>query len=235
MAYEPYEKQTWVDGTTPIDAEHMNHIEDGIKNGEANSYFVIIQEGVSVTKEFLSDINERGADGINIVGVTPGGPSGLLYSNSFKRSTQMIGGTLWTTLVFKFLDDRNVESGERMFGYQSMSAMFRSSDDPSTEYEWDVGFTPIVQASGSEKVALTAPATVNDGVIAFGRTWQELHDGNYVAVVIETDSGEDRLPIVSVGNDSVFYYVKFIMYDEAIHMVEARAYEPDSNPAYSEK
>lgn len=32
MAYEPYEKQTWVDGTTPIDAEHMNHIEDGIYN-----------------------------------------------------------------------------------------------------------------------------------------------------------------------------------------------------------
>lgn len=25
-----YKKQTWVDGETPLDAEHMNHIEDGI-------------------------------------------------------------------------------------------------------------------------------------------------------------------------------------------------------------
>ena len=34
MAYEPYEKQTWIDGTTPIDAEHLNHMEDGISNAE---------------------------------------------------------------------------------------------------------------------------------------------------------------------------------------------------------
>ena len=25
-----YKKQTWVDFVTPLDAEHMNHIEDGI-------------------------------------------------------------------------------------------------------------------------------------------------------------------------------------------------------------
>ena len=25
-----YEKQTWVDGTTPLDAEHLNHMEAGI-------------------------------------------------------------------------------------------------------------------------------------------------------------------------------------------------------------
>lgn len=234
MAYEPYEKQTWVDGTTPIDAEHMNHIEDGIKNGEANSYFASIQEGVSVTKEFLSDLAEKDIDGINIVGVTSVGPRDHLYSRSFRRDTQSVGGVTRTTLTFIFLTDRMVND-EKMLGYLYMSATFDADDDPTAEYEWDVDFYPIVQASESEKVALTAPATVNDGLIVFDRTWQELHDGNYVAVVIETDSGEDRLPIVSVGNDSVFYYVKFIMYDEAIHMVEARAYEPDSNPAYSEK
>ena len=39
MAYEPYEKQTWVDGTTPIDAEHMNHIEDGISEAVSNVVF----------------------------------------------------------------------------------------------------------------------------------------------------------------------------------------------------
>lgn len=25
-----YEKQTWVDGVTPLDAEHLNHMEQGI-------------------------------------------------------------------------------------------------------------------------------------------------------------------------------------------------------------
>ena len=29
-----YEKQTWVDGVTPLDAEHLNHIEDGIVSNE---------------------------------------------------------------------------------------------------------------------------------------------------------------------------------------------------------
>lgn len=25
-----YKKQTWVDGVTPLDAEHLNHVEEGI-------------------------------------------------------------------------------------------------------------------------------------------------------------------------------------------------------------
>ena len=30
--YEKYIKQTWTDEETPLDADHMNHIEDGIKS-----------------------------------------------------------------------------------------------------------------------------------------------------------------------------------------------------------
>ena len=36
-----YTKQTWVDGTTPIDAEHLNHIEDGIKNNSIHSIHLV--------------------------------------------------------------------------------------------------------------------------------------------------------------------------------------------------
>lgn len=32
-----YEKQTWVDGVTPLDAEHLNHMEQGIFNANGNS------------------------------------------------------------------------------------------------------------------------------------------------------------------------------------------------------
>lgn len=32
-----YEKQTWVDGVTPLDAEHLNHMEQGIFNANGTS------------------------------------------------------------------------------------------------------------------------------------------------------------------------------------------------------
>ena len=229
-----YEKQTWVDGTTRLDAEHMNHIEDGIEGGAANSYFAPVQEGVSVTKEFLSDLAEKDIDGINIVGVTLVGPGDHLYSRSFRRETQSVAGSTRTILTFIFLTDRMVDD-EKMLGYLYMSATFNASDDPSTEYEWDVDFDPIVQASESEKVALTAPATADDGLIVFGRSWQELHDGNYVAVVIETDSGVNRLPIVSVSSQGNDYIVKFIIYGETVQTLTAHAVEPDFYPTYGEK
>lgn len=32
-----YEKQTWVDGVTPLDAEHLNHMEEGISQASAKT------------------------------------------------------------------------------------------------------------------------------------------------------------------------------------------------------
>ncbi len=45
MAYE-YDKQTWVDNETPINAERMNHIEDGI-HGSYNTkeIYVVTDNG----------------------------------------------------------------------------------------------------------------------------------------------------------------------------------------------
>lgn len=209
-----YTKQTWVDGVTPINAERMNHIENGIKNSEANSYFVFIQEGESVTKEFLLDIDERYADGINIVGVTSGGPRGLLYSNSFNRSTQLIGGTTWTTIVFRFLDDRSDESGEGIFGYQSMSATFRGSDDPSTEYTWNTEYEPIISVSDANNMALVVSTEFEGESYTFNDTWQNINDKNYTTVRIENEIGVVHVcPIVGVGpGNNGLYYVYFLTY-----------------------
>lgn len=39
-----YEKQTWVDNETPINAERMNHMENGIAGVESNAVFVNVEE-----------------------------------------------------------------------------------------------------------------------------------------------------------------------------------------------
>ena len=42
-----YAKQTWVDGVTPLDAEHLNHMEQGISTAGADgkSAYQFAQEG----------------------------------------------------------------------------------------------------------------------------------------------------------------------------------------------
>lgn len=57
MAYE-YDKQTWVDGETHIDADHMNHIEEGVHNsvtkdsldgsGVEGKSYTVIQDTITV-------------------------------------------------------------------------------------------------------------------------------------------------------------------------------------------
>ena len=47
-----YAKQTWVDGVTPIDAEHLNHIEEGI---EANSTNKLNKAGFTANKYLGTD------------------------------------------------------------------------------------------------------------------------------------------------------------------------------------
>lgn len=39
-----YEKQTWVDNETPINAERLNHMENGIANAESNVVYVNVEE-----------------------------------------------------------------------------------------------------------------------------------------------------------------------------------------------
>lgn len=34
MAYTPYEKREWINEETPLNADNLNHIENGIKNLE---------------------------------------------------------------------------------------------------------------------------------------------------------------------------------------------------------
>ena len=44
-----YIKQTWVDDVTPLDAEHMNHMEEGIAAAKAGADDLILRDGVHPT------------------------------------------------------------------------------------------------------------------------------------------------------------------------------------------
>ena len=55
-----YTKQTWVDGTTPIDAEHMNHIEDGIFGVSNRTMYVSVDELIP-NVEAVFEARERGS------------------------------------------------------------------------------------------------------------------------------------------------------------------------------
>ena len=68
--YEKYIKQTWTDEETPLDADHMNHIEDGIKSisdwieagGNANKLFKQFISGslIDITADMLDEVDKIG-------------------------------------------------------------------------------------------------------------------------------------------------------------------------------
>lgn len=62
-----YVKQTWVDGTTPLDAAHLNHMEEGIEKGvqaedlagavkaalASETWTFVLKDGTTVTKKVV--------------------------------------------------------------------------------------------------------------------------------------------------------------------------------------
>ena len=58
-----YEKQTWVDGVTPLDAEHLNHMEQGISTAGADgksAYAYAVEGGYAGTEtEFAAKLAEE--------------------------------------------------------------------------------------------------------------------------------------------------------------------------------
>ena len=57
---EKYTKQTWVDGETPVDAEHLNHIEDGV---ERLSEAIAKNETHKINNN-VKTVNHRGFNGV---------------------------------------------------------------------------------------------------------------------------------------------------------------------------
>ena len=58
-----YAKQTWVDGVTPLDAEHLNHMEQGISTAGADgksAYAYAVEGGYTGTEgEFAEKLAEE--------------------------------------------------------------------------------------------------------------------------------------------------------------------------------
>lgn len=89
-----YEKQTWVDGVTPLDAEHLNHMEQGIFNangnsGEAGGYYAPSVDAGGNLSWTASKTGMPAVDGANIKG--PKGDTGATGETGPKGDTGATG------------------------------------------------------------------------------------------------------------------------------------------------
>ncbi len=79
-----YEKQTWVDGVTPLNAEHLNHMEEGIGSCvQAVELEEAVQSALTQAKEsgeFDGADGQKGADGKN-------GADGVSVTHSWNGTT----------------------------------------------------------------------------------------------------------------------------------------------------
>ena len=81
-----YEKQTWVDGTTPLDAEHLNHMEAGIASAVQTTSQTLPEEQKSQARTNIdalsaADVNtvlQQAKDSGQFDG--PPGPQGPAYT-----------------------------------------------------------------------------------------------------------------------------------------------------------
>lgn len=62
MAYEAYEKQTWVDNVTPINADRLGHIEDGIYENSKRTAYIDYGDEVDI-----DDVISLISSGTNVV------------------------------------------------------------------------------------------------------------------------------------------------------------------------
>lgn len=67
-----YSKQSWVDGQTPVDAEHMNHIEDGIASAIPGARYRGLCTGAGVITAGTGFNCTRTAVGDYYIGLTAG-------------------------------------------------------------------------------------------------------------------------------------------------------------------
>lgn len=112
-----YEKQVWVDGVTPADAEHFNHMEEGIAaNAEENERLSkTTKEGVKFTRQDLTD--EQKAQARNNIGAV-GYQNGVVMAD--------ISISSWTECAYK----PNGETGKQLAAYRSASSTTRGATNP---------------------------------------------------------------------------------------------------------
>ena len=100
-----YEKQTWVDGVTPLDAEHLNHMEQGISTAGADgksAYAYAVEGGYTGTEaEFAAKLAAEkfaNPNALNFTGAVTGS-----YDGSEALTVEIpsggSGGSEWQTIL----------------------------------------------------------------------------------------------------------------------------------------
>ena len=101
-----YEKQTWVDGVTPLDAEHLNHMEQGISTAGADgksAYAYAVEGGYTGTEaEFAAKLAAEKFANPNALTFT--GAVSATYDGSAPVSVEIpsgggSGGSEWQTIL----------------------------------------------------------------------------------------------------------------------------------------
>lgn len=200
-----YKKQTWVDEETIINADRMNHIEDGIESVDAKCEYVYMDETTPVTKQYLQELIGMFDDGVKLIGVTPG-INGYIYSRSTHKYRTGVDGSRYA-IAFKYLTEYHDEARDDQFGYVTMRVSFTSSDFPGSEHNWTIEYDPIISVSD---MALVVSTEIEGENCTFNETWQRLHDEKYTTVRIITDLGIYICPIVGIASDHGLYYVDFL-------------------------
>ena len=165
-----YEKQTWVDGVTPLDAAHLNHMEQGISQlstGEPgadgkSAYAYAVEGGYTGTEaEFAAKLaQEKFA---NPYALTFAGAVTGSYDGSEPLTAEIpSGGSGLTTAQVNALD-----------GMFKVCAFIK--DDVSAEYtEFKTAFG-IADSGGETEVTLTSiSATYDGGDVAVGTAVTDL-------------------------------------------------------------
>lgn len=229
-----YTKQTWVDGTTPIDAEHMNHIEDGIESVDSKCEYVYMDETTVMTRQYVKDLLDKFDNGVKLIGVTPD-INGYIYSKSVHKYRSGVEGQRYI-VSFKYLTEYLDIGGDTQFGYKTMCVSWSNADSPATEYTWITEYEPIVSVSDANNMALVVSTELEGENYTFNETWQNIHDKNYTTVIINSPNGiVYACPIVRFGHgDNGLYYVDFLTYTTGSATVkQAWAESEDGYPSWN--
>lgn len=130
-----YEKQTWVDGETIINAERMNHIEDGIESCENGTVYFPVTDGSSWSVTNLDKLIDEIDSGKMPVGVlyTSGESSVRNYSVGYRLTNAGVPYRTLTVRFYVYFDNAR----EKVFRSMDLS-ITRDYGLPDDRPEWIV-------------------------------------------------------------------------------------------------
>lgn len=188
-----YEKQTWVDGTSPLNAERMNHMEDGIA---AADFVIDTKDCIALNDGCTALILNTGLSIADFIKLK------LVYSDDgyCVSFPSVLGGENYITLQSFYYED-NINCEERLY-YPDTGIMFLSGlsyEDYFSDGKPVVHIDPLNTSGFKIKANLTADDFRNMK-FKIDTTDYEFADYN------EYDSTYYRITIINKSEARYLYY-----------------------------